>query len=316
MFLEDSLCETICDATCANECSVLWNRASYFTADSPYGHAYAVIVPKILSPCAKFDLKVRVGTRPFPTSPLVFVLLWRFCRKWLLPAEITWLKTQACKGLVCFSQRGVRLGAVACRVGHLTQHLLIEAQICRFQYKGFVFQSQSGSWLQRAPCFEKLAIFQPLYCPQHAPCSKHGETRLLWRWRVCFGVLWLLVYGGFDVSFVIILAILVAEVALLQNITKLREHVLWFRPVLWAMLSEWKSNEVSRWRFNGSPRLTHLTRDSSKQVVIFLMDDENTSNHEDLNSPRMEVTGVEADLSKTWYLPDLSQAFRPNRTDE
>lgn len=68
-----------------------------------------------------------------------------------------------------------------------------------------------------------------------------------------------------------------------------------------------------QWRSNGSPR---LTRESSEQVVIFLMDDENTSNYEDLSSPRAEVTGVEADFWKRRYLPDLRQASRPNRTAE
>lgn len=80
--------------------------------------------------------------------------------------------------------------------------------------------------------------------------------------------------------------------------------------------SEERSAVASRWRSNGSPRLTRLTQDSSEQVVIFLMDDENTSNYEDLGSPRAEVTGVGADFWKRRYLPDLRKAFRPNRTDE
>lgn len=53
-----------------------------------------------------------------------------------------------------------------------------------------------------------------------------------------------------------------------------------------------KSDEGSRWRVHGYPRLTRLTRDSSEQVVIFLMDREAMkTNEEELNSPQRGVSG-------------------------
>lgn len=61
--------------------------------------------------------------------------------------------------------------------------------------------------------------------------------------------------------------------------------------------SQRKSDELSRWWLHGYPRLTRLTRDSSEQVVILLMDREAMkTNQEELNLPQ---TGVSGDIYQT-----------------